>query len=75
MADKKHVDEYRKALRMLCDFAYKQGFHEMGYDPLEAFEAALRDQFNAAPQATPEAADKPSGNCAGLGSPAVAAPE
>lgn len=42
------VDEFRKALRMLCEFAYEQGFHEMGYDPLKAFEDALRDETKGA---------------------------
>jgi predicted Fe-S protein YdhL (DUF1289 family) len=40
---KEHLEEYRRALRMLCDHAYKMGFHEMGYDPIEYFEAAVRD--------------------------------
>ena len=28
-------------LTMLCEFAYKQGFHELGYNPVKAIEAAL----------------------------------
>jgi hypothetical protein len=48
MAHKNRVDEYRSALRMICDFAYEQVFHEMGVDPLKCFEAALREEHQLA---------------------------
>lgn len=35
------VREALDAVRALCDFAYEQGFHEMGYDPVKTLEAAI----------------------------------
>ena len=31
-------------LRGLCEFAYQQGFHELGYDPVATVSAALADK-------------------------------
>lgn len=42
------ADQYLDDLKRLCDFAYEQGFHEMGHDPVKAAAdeiERLRDQL------------------------------
>lgn len=29
--------------RMLCEYAYERGFHELGYSPIEAIAAVMRE--------------------------------
>lgn len=38
------VQEALDAVEMLCDYAYEQGFHEIGYDPVEVLRNALQSE-------------------------------
>lgn len=40
-------------VKALADFAYEQGFHELGYDPVAEITAALMQQLNAVPSEKP----------------------
>lgn len=42
-----NVFEAARAIKMLCDYAYETGFHEMGYDPLEVIIHELDFLANA----------------------------
>lgn len=37
------MNEIIKDLRNICQFAYDQGLHELGYDPVEAIEKELNE--------------------------------
>lgn len=51
------TNEVLRALKILCDFAYEQGFHEMGYDPVEEISSIINElEFNSIPRAAVQAA-------------------
>jgi len=35
--------EILSALKKLCDYAYEQGYHEMGYDPVREIARKLKE--------------------------------
>lgn len=48
MTSKQSLDGALSALREISEFAYAQGFHEMGYDPLEVIRSALHGTVETA---------------------------
>ena len=47
------MNEIIKDLRNICQFAYDQGLHELGYDPVEAIEKELNEWRKALCSLTP----------------------
>jgi hypothetical protein len=39
----KQIKEALEHVQGMCDFAYRQGFHELGYDPVQVLRDVLRD--------------------------------
>ena len=40
----KDIDEALHHVKTLCQYAYDEGFHELGYDPVEVLRAALDNE-------------------------------